>query len=80
MMIGYRVPYSNIITLLKIIKMLERTYKYMGCTIEQMAYTYGNRKVRYFYPSFNGNFESKNIKEVCKYIKTVLWMERIIKQ
>ncbi len=55
--------------------MKEREYTYLGYTIQQYVF---NGK-RYFYPSFSGDREFTNIKDICKWLKTVKWLDNIIK-
>lgn len=51
--------------------MKEREYTYLGYKIEQ--WIFGNK--RYFYPSFSGNVEFTSIRAICKWLKTVKWID-----
>ncbi|MDO6389054.1 hypothetical protein Q4E40_02860 [Pontibacter sp. BT731] len=60
--------------------MLERTYQYKGYTIEQYVYGTGSKKRRYFYPACNGNYECTDIRDVIKWIRGLIWINRISKE
>ena len=51
--------------------MKEREYKYLGYTIEQWIFG----KKRYFYPNFSGNVEFTSIRDLCKWLRTVRWID-----
>ena len=51
--------------------MKEKEYTYLGYTIEQ--WIFGDK--RYFYPSFSGNVEFSSIRDICKYLRTIKWLD-----
>jgi hypothetical protein len=53
--------------------MKEKEYIYQGYIIEQ--WIFGEK--RYFYPSFSGNVEFTSIRDICKWLKTVKWLDKI---
>ena len=56
------------------------TFNIYGFKVEMIDFGYA----KFLYPSFNGNAEypanCKGWKQLCSYLRTILWMDKIMEQ